>query len=121
MVAESCKGNLHGSEQVCDATVLLNGTNIFQCPSYAFLGCEVKTVNDLVPELGWKQAACKLSRRLKKTKDVRHRAHLWDSIVFPAQPYVSGSGTYKNRLNTRAASRRMESRKRCWQSYDSCK
>ncbi|VDO78937.1 unnamed protein product [Heligmosomoides polygyrus] len=80
--------------QVSDAPFSLNGTNISECVSYVYLGRKVNMANDQAPELSRrKQAAWGASKSVeevvKKTKNVRLRAHLFDSTVLPALAYTS--------------------------------
>ncbi|VDO27717.1 unnamed protein product, partial [Heligmosomoides polygyrus] len=70
--------------QVSDVPLSLNRTNISVCPSYMYLGCEVNMANDQAPELSrWKRAPSEAFKSVeevaKKTKNVRLRAHLFDS------------------------------------------
>ncbi|VDO18587.1 unnamed protein product [Heligmosomoides polygyrus] len=80
--------------QVSDAPFSLNGTNISECSSYVYLGREVNMANDLVPELSRTKRAAwgafkSVEEVAKKTKNVRLRAHLFDSTVLPALTYAS--------------------------------
>uniref|UniRef100_A0A7I4Z0B0 Reverse transcriptase domain-containing protein n=1 Tax=Haemonchus contortus TaxID=6289 RepID=A0A7I4Z0B0_HAECO len=79
---------------VPDAPFTLNGTNISECSSYVYLGREVNMMNDLAPELcRRKRAAWGAFRNIegvvKKTKNIRLRAHLFDIAVLPALTYAS--------------------------------
>uniref|UniRef100_A0A0K0D2J1 Reverse transcriptase domain-containing protein n=1 Tax=Angiostrongylus cantonensis TaxID=6313 RepID=A0A0K0D2J1_ANGCA len=70
----------------------LNGTNISECSGYIYLGPKVNILNDLAQELSRrKQAAWGAFKRIedavKRTKNTRLRAHLFDSTVLP---YASG-------------------------------
>uniref|UniRef100_A0A0K0CW93 Reverse transcriptase domain-containing protein n=1 Tax=Angiostrongylus cantonensis TaxID=6313 RepID=A0A0K0CW93_ANGCA len=77
------------------APFTLNGTNISECSSYVYLGREINMMNDLAPELsGRKRAAWGAFKSIedvvvKRTKNTRHRAHLFDSTVLPALTYAS--------------------------------
>ncbi|VDO19658.1 unnamed protein product [Heligmosomoides polygyrus] len=57
--------------------------NISECSSYVYLSREVNTANDLAPELSRRKRAAwgafKSVEVVKKTKNVRLRAHLFDS------------------------------------------
>ncbi|VDL73982.1 unnamed protein product [Nippostrongylus brasiliensis] len=71
---------------VSDAPFSLNGTNISECSSYVYLGREVNMTIDLSPELvRRKRAACgafkSVEEVVRKTKNARLRAHLFDSTV----------------------------------------
>ncbi|VDO59983.1 unnamed protein product [Heligmosomoides polygyrus] len=66
---------------VSDAPFSLNGTNISECSSYVYLGREVNMANDLAPELSRRKRAAwgafkSVEEVVKKTKNVRLRAHL---------------------------------------------
>ncbi|VDP29720.1 unnamed protein product [Heligmosomoides polygyrus] len=80
--------------QVSDAPFSLNGANISECSSYVYLGREVNMANDLAPELSRRKRAAwrafkSVEEVAKKTKNVRLRAHLFDSTVLPALTYAS--------------------------------
>ncbi|EYC35188.1 hypothetical protein Y032_1123g3637 [Ancylostoma ceylanicum] len=79
---------------VPDAPFSLNGNIIFECSSYVYLGREVNMMNDLAPELGRvKRAAWEAYKSIedvvKKTKNIRLRAHLFNTTVLPALTYAS--------------------------------
>ncbi|EYC32110.1 hypothetical protein Y032_0003g1405 [Ancylostoma ceylanicum] len=74
---------------VPNAAFSLNGTTISGCSSYVYLGREVNMMNDLAPELERrKRAACGAYKGIedvvKKTKNARLRAHLFNTTVLPA-------------------------------------
>ncbi|VDP02167.1 unnamed protein product [Heligmosomoides polygyrus] len=80
--------------QVSDAPFSLHGTNISERSSYVYIGREVNTANDLAPELSRRKrevwgASKSVEEIAKKTKNVRLRAHLFDSTVLPALTYAS--------------------------------
>ncbi|VDP01768.1 unnamed protein product [Heligmosomoides polygyrus] len=71
---------------VSDAPFSLNGTNISECSSYVYLRREVNMANDLAPELSRRKRAAwgafkSVEEVVKKTRNVRLRAHLFDSTV----------------------------------------
>ncbi|EYC16950.1 hypothetical protein Y032_0032g2588 [Ancylostoma ceylanicum] len=79
---------------VPDAPFSLNGTAISECSSYVYLGREVNMMNDLAPELGRRKRAAwraykSIEDVVKKTKNIRLRAHLFNTTVLPALTYVS--------------------------------
>ncbi|VDO80217.1 unnamed protein product [Heligmosomoides polygyrus] len=79
---------------VSDAPFSLSGTNISECTGYVYLGCEVNMGNDLALELSRRKKAAwgafkSVEEVAKKTKNVRLRAHLFDSTVLPALTYAS--------------------------------
>ncbi|EPB80669.1 hypothetical protein ANCCEY_00237 [Ancylostoma ceylanicum] len=68
---------------VPDAPFSLNGTTIFECSSYVYLGREVNMMSDLAPELGRRKRGAwgaykSIKDVVKKTKNTRLRAHLFD-------------------------------------------
>ncbi|EYB93569.1 hypothetical protein Y032_0180g763 [Ancylostoma ceylanicum] len=74
---------------VPDAPFSLHGTNIPECSSYVYLGREINMVNDLAPELGRRKRAAwgaykSIEDVVKKTKNTRLRAHLFNTTVLPA-------------------------------------
>ncbi|VDM55273.1 unnamed protein product [Angiostrongylus costaricensis] len=76
------------------APLTLNGTNISECSSYVYLVREINMMNDLAPELSRrKRAAWGLSKSIedvvKRIKNTRLGAHLFDSPVFPVLTYTS--------------------------------
>ncbi|VDP19470.1 unnamed protein product [Heligmosomoides polygyrus] len=80
--------------QVSDAPFSLNGTNISECSCYVYLGREVNMANDLASVLGRRKRAAwgafrSVEEAVKKTKNVRFRAHLFDSTVLPVPTYAS--------------------------------
>uniref|UniRef100_A0A0K0DQW0 C2H2-type domain-containing protein n=1 Tax=Angiostrongylus cantonensis TaxID=6313 RepID=A0A0K0DQW0_ANGCA len=76
------------------APFTLNGTNISECSSYVYLGREINMMNDLAPELSRRKRAAwgafkSIEDVVKRTKNTRLRAHLFDSTVLPALTYAS--------------------------------
>ncbi|WKY04400.1 hypothetical protein Q1695_005416 [Nippostrongylus brasiliensis] len=62
--------------------------------SYVYLSREVNMTNDLSPELGRRKRAAwgafkSAEEVVRKTKNARLRAHLFDSTVAPALTYAS--------------------------------
>uniref|UniRef100_A0A7I4YIY3 Reverse transcriptase domain-containing protein n=1 Tax=Haemonchus contortus TaxID=6289 RepID=A0A7I4YIY3_HAECO len=85
---------------VPDAPFTLNGKNISECSSYVYLGREVNMMNDLASELcRRKRAAWEAFKNIegvvKKTKNIRLRAHLFDTAVLPALTYASETWTLR--------------------------
>ncbi|KAK6761014.1 hypothetical protein RB195_022183 [Necator americanus] len=85
---------------VSDAPFTLNGTNISECTSYVYLGRELNMMNDLTPELGRRRrAACGAYRSIedvvKKTRNTRLRAHLFNTTVRPALTYASETWAFR--------------------------
>ncbi|WKX91830.1 hypothetical protein Q1695_010119 [Nippostrongylus brasiliensis] len=63
---------------------------------YVYLGREVNMTNDLSPELGRRKRAVwgafkSVEEVVRKTKNARLRAHLFDSTILPALTYASES------------------------------
>uniref|UniRef100_A0A0K0D7T1 Reverse transcriptase domain-containing protein n=1 Tax=Angiostrongylus cantonensis TaxID=6313 RepID=A0A0K0D7T1_ANGCA len=76
------------------APFTLNGTNISECSSYVYLGREVNVMNDLAPELSRKTRAAlgafkSIQDVVKRIKNTRLRAHLFDSTLLSALTYAS--------------------------------
>ncbi|VDO21774.1 unnamed protein product [Heligmosomoides polygyrus] len=76
--------------QISDAPFSLNGTSISECSNYVYLGREVEMADDLAQELvRTKRAAWRAFKSVeevvvKKSKNVRLRAHLFSSTLLPA-------------------------------------
>uniref|UniRef100_A0A0K0CT53 Reverse transcriptase domain-containing protein n=1 Tax=Angiostrongylus cantonensis TaxID=6313 RepID=A0A0K0CT53_ANGCA len=69
------------------APFTFNGTIVSECTCYVYLGREINMMNDLAPELSRrKRAAWKAFKSIedvvKRTKNTRLRAHLFDSSSF---------------------------------------
>uniref|UniRef100_A0A0K0D4T4 Reverse transcriptase domain-containing protein n=1 Tax=Angiostrongylus cantonensis TaxID=6313 RepID=A0A0K0D4T4_ANGCA len=76
------------------APFTLNGTNISECSGYVYLDREINTMNDLAPELSRRKRAAwgafnSIEDVVKRTKNTRLRAHLFDSTVLPVLTYAS--------------------------------
>ena len=74
---------------VADAPFSFNETTISECSSYVYLGREINMMNDLAPELGRRKRAAwgaykSIEDVVKKTKNTRLRAHLFNTTVLPA-------------------------------------
>ncbi|KAK6757402.1 hypothetical protein RB195_015307 [Necator americanus] len=79
---------------VSDAPFTLNRTNISECTSYVYLGRELNMMNNLTPKLGRKRqeawgAYKSIEDVVKKTRNTRLRAHLFNTTVLPALTYAS--------------------------------
>nr|CDJ89816.1 endonuclease-reverse transcriptase [Haemonchus contortus] len=71
-----------------------------ECSSYVYLGREVNMMNDLAPELCRRKRAAwgafkNIEGVVKKTKNTRLRAHLFDTAVLPALTYASETWTLR--------------------------
>uniref|UniRef100_A0A0K0CSP7 Reverse transcriptase domain-containing protein n=1 Tax=Angiostrongylus cantonensis TaxID=6313 RepID=A0A0K0CSP7_ANGCA len=76
------------------AQFTLNGANISECSSYVYLGRKIDMMNGLAPELSRRKRAAwrafkSIEDVVKRTKNTRLRAHLFDSTVFSALTYAS--------------------------------
>ncbi|KAK6749292.1 hypothetical protein RB195_001723 [Necator americanus] len=85
---------------ISDAPFTLNRTNIFKCTSYVYLGRELDMMNDLTPELGRRRraawGACKsIGGVVKKTRNTRLRAYLFNTTVLPALTYASETWAFR--------------------------
>ncbi|KAK6742801.1 hypothetical protein RB195_010207 [Necator americanus] len=85
---------------VSDAPFTLNGTNISECTSYVYLGRELNMMNDLTPELGRRRRAAweaykSIEDVVKKTRNTRLRAHLFNTTVLPALTYASETWAFR--------------------------
>ncbi|KAJ1366370.1 hypothetical protein KIN20_027010 [Parelaphostrongylus tenuis] len=79
---------------VSNAPFTLNGTTISECSSYIYLGREINMMNDLAPELSRRKRAAwgtfkSIEDVVKRTKNIRLRAHLFDSTIIPALTYAA--------------------------------
>ncbi|VDM62240.1 unnamed protein product [Angiostrongylus costaricensis] len=71
----------------------LNGTNIFECCSYAYLDRETSVLNDFAPELSRRKRAAweafkSVEDLVKRTKNIRLRARFFYSVVLSASTYA---------------------------------
>ncbi|KAK6764546.1 hypothetical protein RB195_024754 [Necator americanus] len=78
---------------VCDAPFSLNGKNISECSSYVYLGREINMMNGLTLEQGRRKRAAwgaykSIEDVVKKTRNTRLRAHLFDTTVLSALTYA---------------------------------
>ncbi|KAK6734337.1 hypothetical protein RB195_017862 [Necator americanus] len=74
---------------VSDAPFTLNGTNISECLSPVYLGWEINIMNNLTSELGKSKRAAwgafkSIEDVVKRTKNIRLCAHLFNTSVLPA-------------------------------------
>uniref|UniRef100_A0A0K0D642 Reverse transcriptase domain-containing protein n=1 Tax=Angiostrongylus cantonensis TaxID=6313 RepID=A0A0K0D642_ANGCA len=72
----------------------LNGTIFSKCSIYVYLARDINMKNDLAPELSRrKQAACRIFKSIedvvKRTKNIRLCAYIFDPAVLPALTYAS--------------------------------
>ncbi|KAK6762343.1 hypothetical protein RB195_023164 [Necator americanus] len=85
---------------ISNAPFTLKGTNISECTSYAYLGRELNMMNDLTPEQGRRRRAAwgaykSIDQVVKKTKNTRLRAHLFNTTVLPALTYASETWAFR--------------------------
>ncbi|KAK6735097.1 hypothetical protein RB195_018346 [Necator americanus] len=96
---------------VSDAPFTLNGTNISESTSYVYLGREQNMMNDLTFELGRRRRAAwgaykSIENVVKKTRNTRLRAHLFNTTVLPALTYASETWAFrKQEENARTTGR----------------
>ena len=79
---------------VLNAPFTLNGTNISECSTYIYLGREVNMMNDLATELSRRKRAAwgaykSIEDVVRRTKNIKLRAHLFDATIIPALTYAS--------------------------------
>uniref|UniRef100_A0A7I4XY51 Endonuclease-reverse transcriptase HmRTE-e01 n=1 Tax=Haemonchus contortus TaxID=6289 RepID=A0A7I4XY51_HAECO len=94
---------------VLDALSALNEKNISECSSYVYIGREVNMMNDLALELSRRKRAAweafkNIEGVVKKTKNIRLRAHLFDTVVLPALTYASETWTLRKQDEQQLAS-----------------
>ncbi|KAK6730582.1 hypothetical protein RB195_007194 [Necator americanus] len=85
---------------VSDAPFTLNGTNISECTSYVCLGRELNMMKDLTPELGRRRRAAwgaykSIEGVVKKIRNTRLRAHLFNTILLPALTFASETWAFR--------------------------
>ncbi|KAK6734963.1 hypothetical protein RB195_018267 [Necator americanus] len=90
---------------VSDAPFTLNGTHISECTCYVYLGRELNTMNDLTPEVGRRRRAARGAYKsiedvVKKTRNTRLRAHLFNTTVLPALTYASETRALRKQEET---------------------
>uniref|UniRef100_A0A0K0D5D3 Reverse transcriptase n=1 Tax=Angiostrongylus cantonensis TaxID=6313 RepID=A0A0K0D5D3_ANGCA len=71
----------------------INGTNIFECSSYVYLGRKINVMNDLAPELSRRKRAVweafkSIEDIVNRTKNTRLLVHLFESAVLFALAYA---------------------------------
>uniref|UniRef100_A0A0K0DDB8 Reverse transcriptase domain-containing protein n=1 Tax=Angiostrongylus cantonensis TaxID=6313 RepID=A0A0K0DDB8_ANGCA len=82
----------------------LNGVKMSECPSYIYLGRGINMLNDLAPKLSRRKRVAwgafkSIEDVVKKTKNTRLRAHLFDLTAFPAltnEPQTGGLPAFKS-------------------------
>ncbi|KAK6764484.1 hypothetical protein RB195_024707 [Necator americanus] len=85
---------------ISDTPFTPNGTNISECTSYVYLGRELNMMNNLTPELGRRRRAAwgaykSIEDVVKKTKNTRLGAHLFNTNVLPALTYASETWAFR--------------------------
>ncbi|KAK6740778.1 hypothetical protein RB195_008931 [Necator americanus] len=85
---------------VSDAPTTLNGTNMSECTSYVYLGRELNMMDDLIPELGRRRRADRKAYKsiedvVKKTRNIRLRAHLFNTTVLPVSYCASETRAFR--------------------------
>ncbi|KAK6755773.1 hypothetical protein RB195_014268 [Necator americanus] len=89
---------------VSDDPFTLSGTNISECTSYVYLGRELNMMNNLTPELGRRRRAAwgaykSIEDVVKKTRNTRLRAHLFNTTVLPALTYASETWAFRKQVS----------------------
>ncbi|KAK6760601.1 hypothetical protein RB195_021894 [Necator americanus] len=98
--AESTKDDVHAERMDPGSPFTLNGTNISECTSFVYLGRELNMMIDLTPELGRRRRAAwgaykSIEDVVKKTKNTRLCAHLFNTTVLPALTYASETWAFR--------------------------
>ncbi|KAK6736646.1 hypothetical protein RB195_019382 [Necator americanus] len=88
------------NEWVSDAPYTLKGTNMSESTSYVYLGRELNMMNDLTPDLGRRRRAAwgaytSIEDVVKKTRNTRLRARLFNTTVLPALTYASETWAFR--------------------------
>nr|CDJ88937.1 RNA-directed DNA polymerase (reverse transcriptase) domain containing protein [Haemonchus contortus] len=78
---------------VPDAPSTLNGKNISECSGYMYLGWKLNMMKDVAPELCRRKRVAggafkNIKGIVKKTKNIRLRAHHFDTALLPALTYA---------------------------------
>ncbi|KAK6762377.1 hypothetical protein RB195_023188 [Necator americanus] len=78
---------------VSGAPFTLNGKSISECSSYVYLGRKINMMNDLTSELSRRKRAAwgafkSIEDVVKRTKNIRLRAHLFNTTVLPSLIYT---------------------------------
>ncbi|KAK6757773.1 hypothetical protein RB195_015535 [Necator americanus] len=84
---------------VFDASFMLNGTNMSECSSYAYLGLEISVMKDLNSKLSIRKriawgAFKSIENVVKRTKNIRLRAHPFNTTLLPALTYASETSAF---------------------------
>uniref|UniRef100_A0A0K0DLC7 Reverse transcriptase domain-containing protein n=1 Tax=Angiostrongylus cantonensis TaxID=6313 RepID=A0A0K0DLC7_ANGCA len=100
------------------ASFTLNGTNIFECSSYVYLARKMNMMNDLAPELRRRKRAAwggfrSIEDVVKRTKNSRLCAHLFDSMVFRALTYALETWSLRKQNENHSALSNAQSNGRC--------
>ncbi|VDM56035.1 unnamed protein product [Angiostrongylus costaricensis] len=79
---------------VSHAPFTLNGTNVSECSSYVYIGWEINMLIDLASELSRRKRVAwgafeSIEDVVKRTKNTRIGAHIFDSTLHPALMYAS--------------------------------
>ncbi|KAK6740873.1 hypothetical protein RB195_008994 [Necator americanus] len=97
--AESTKHDVHGKRMGLGCPIHAQ-QNISECTSYVYMGRELNMMDDLNPELGRKRRAAwgaykSIEDVVKKTRNTRLRAHLFNTTVLPALTYASETWSFR--------------------------
>ncbi|KAK6735318.1 hypothetical protein RB195_018487 [Necator americanus] len=99
-ITESAKDDVHMPGWVSDASSPLNGTNICERTSYVYLGREINMTNDMTFELDGRRRAAwgaykSIEDVVKKTKNIRLYAHLYNTTVLLDFTYASETWAFR--------------------------
>ncbi|KAK6737188.1 hypothetical protein RB195_019714 [Necator americanus] len=84
------------NEWISDVPFTLNGTNISECTSYVYLGRELNMMNELDRRRRAAWGAYKsIEDVVKKTRNTRLRAHLFNTTVLPVLTYASETWAFR--------------------------
>ncbi|VDM60658.1 unnamed protein product [Angiostrongylus costaricensis] len=100
---------------VSHAPFTFNGTSTSECSSYVYLGQEINTLNDLAPKFSRRRRAAwgafnSIEEVMRRIKNTRLRARLFDSTVHPA---FEKPGRYVNRMKNHVALLNAQSKGGC--------
>ncbi|KAK6762001.1 hypothetical protein RB195_022917 [Necator americanus] len=116
--AESTKDDVLAERMNLGCPIHAQRNEHIRMHSYVYLGRELNMMNDLTPELGRRRRAAwgaykSIEDVVKKTRNTRLRAHLFNTTVLPALIYASETRAFRKQeenavsVNERAIERVM--------------
>ncbi|KAK6765150.1 hypothetical protein RB195_025188 [Necator americanus] len=98
--AESPKDDVHAQRMGLRCSIHAQWRNMSECTSYVYLDRELNMMNDLTPELGRRRGAFwgaykSIANVVKKTRNTRLRAHLFNTTVLTALTYASETWAFR--------------------------